>query len=154
MPSKNDQIKGKQVNVSLDHSSEEAASEQLIADNSNQAPSFFVFVSDERSIVIFDFSNAQVNSLILLMKGLLDDRLNRRFESSSFDSSPNSASLVPESTVPSPSPPKQLRAEEVNYFDPKYKKETVKNALVVNAEKHVFYRDVYVFVDRLKDLAV
>ena len=42
----------------------------------------------------------------------------------------------------------------MSYFDPEYEKETVKNAPVVNAGKHVFYRDVYVFVDRLKDLAV
>ena len=48
-----------------------------------------------------------------------------------------------------------LRAEEVGYFDPEYQQEQGStNGPVVNAGKYVYYRDVYVFVDRLKDLAV
>ena len=45
-----------------------------------------------------------------------------------------------------------MRAEEVGYFDPEHQQEQG-NGPVVNAGKHVFYRDVYIFVDRLKDLA-
>ena len=47
-----------------------------------------------------------------------------------------------------------LRAEEVGYFDPEYQSEQGMQGSVVNAGKHVFYKDVYFFTDRLKDLAV
>ena len=49
----------------------------------------------------------------------------------------------------------KLRSEEVGYFDPEYQGESISqniNSAVVNAGKHVYYRDVYIFVDRLKDL--
>ena len=49
----------------------------------------------------------------------------------------------------------------MGYFDPDYQNEkeyrttssVVTNNPVVNAGKHIYYRDIYVFVDRLKDLA-
>ncbi len=44
-------------------------------------------------------------------------------------------------------------AEDVGYFDPGYEDSSNTNASIVNAGRHVFYRDVYVFVDRIKDLA-
>ena len=50
--------------------------------------------------------------------------------------------------------PSQLRAEHVGYFDPEYQPEHGQQGPVVNAGKYVYYRDVYVFVDRLKDLAM
>lgn len=50
-------------------------------------------------------------------------------------------------------PVKKLRAEDVGFFDPEYVAEKSRNAQVVNAGKHVIYRDVYTFVNRLKDLA-
>lgn len=49
-----------------------------------------------------------------------------------------------------------IRAEDIGYFDPDYQNEKEHGATkgpVVNAGKHVYYRDVYVFVDCLKDLA-
>jgi len=50
----------------------------------------------------------------------------------------------------------KLRAKDVEFFDPKYpsKQGATFVAFVMNANKHVFYRDVYVFVDRLKDLVM
>ena len=45
----------------------------------------------------------------------------------------------------------KLKAEDVGFFDPQY--EPGNNAPVLNAGKHVYYQDVYVFVDRLKDVA-
>ena len=51
-----------------------------------------------------------------------------------------------------------LRAEEVGYFDPEYQAEdshnTDKHAPLVNAGKHVYYRDVYAFVDRLESYSL
>ena len=53
----------------------------------------------------------------------------------------------------------KLRPEDVGFFDPDYQekdKKTVNHlapAPVVSADKHVFYRDVYAFTDRLLDLA-
>lgn len=43
----------------------------------------------------------------------------------------------------------EWNAEQIGYFDPNYKG----SGPVVNAGKHVFYRDVYVFIDRCKDMA-
>ena len=49
------------------------------------------------------------------------------------------------------SQPRQFKtAEDIDYFDPGY--EDADNAFIVTAGKHVFYRDVYVFVNRLKNL--
>ena len=39
-------------------------------------------------------------------------------------------------------------------IDPEYQQEHGANAPVVNAGKHVFYKDVYIFTNRLQDLAV
>ena len=43
-------------------------------------------------------------------------------------------------------------AKDVRYFDSSYENNSNFTAFIVNVERHVFYRDVYVFVDRLKDL--
>ena len=48
-----------------------------------------------------------------------------------------------------------LKADDVGYFDPSYEDPngaTKTDTSVVNAGRHVFYRDVYAFQDRLKDL--
>jgi hypothetical protein len=44
-----------------------------------------------------------------------------------------------------------LRAKDVGFFDPEYQDGTTGH--VTNAGKHVIYRDVYIFVERLKNLA-
>ena len=41
-------------------------------------------------------------------------------------------------------------AENINYFDFDY--ENAKNASIVIVDKHVFYKNIYVFIDRLKNL--
>ena len=74
---------------------------------------------------------------------------------------PSSQQLTPQ--LPTRSPPVQavitttkseIRAEEVGFFDPEYQQEQgTTQGQVVNAGKHVYYRDVYLFVNRLKDLA-
>ena len=46
-----------------------------------------------------------------------------------------------------------MRVEEVKFFDSKHQQEQEIDS-VVNADKHVFYRNIYIFVNRLKDLAV
>ena len=45
-----------------------------------------------------------------------------------------------------------LKADDVGFFDPFYEDSSNSNTTVVNAGRHVFYRDVYAFIDRLKDL--
>ena len=42
-------------------------------------------------------------------------------------------------------------AKNVEFFDSDYK--NVNNLIIVNADRHIFYKDVYVFENRLKDLA-
>lgn len=50
----------------------------------------------------------------------------------------------------------KLRAKEMKFFDSKYQSERTSIIIVaiINASKYVFYRDIYVFVNRLKDLIV
>ena len=43
-----------------------------------------------------------------------------------------------------------MKPEEVGFFDPEYEG----TRPIVNAGKHVFYKDIYVFIDRLKDITV
>ena len=43
------------------------------------------------------------------------------------------------------------KSDEVNFFNPEY--ENVNNIFIINVDKHVFYRNVYVFIDRLKNVA-
>ena len=66
----------------------------------------------------------------------------------SLDSSASSDSFT--------SSAKQLRAENVRYFDSEIKQKNEKSrsllALIVSVNKHVYYINVYIFVDRLKDL--
>ena len=57
---------------------------------------------------------------------------------------------------------KQLRVENVSYFDFEYKHEkNISSAkikqryiFVVNVEKHVYYIEIYIFVDKLKNLII
>ena len=46
----------------------------------------------------------------------------------------------------------QLCFEEVDYFDFEYEKEKDKHSVVINADKYVYYKNVYIFVNRLRNL--
>ena len=113
------------------------------------------------------FSQEQVSGFMAMISAVVDARLEQRLGNYSTNRQENSPfptiqnlSLQP----PQPSeqsfpvlPGPQLRAEEVGYFDPEYQQEQGSNGSngpVVNAGKHVFYKDVYFFTNRLKDLAV
>lgn len=45
--------------------------------------------------------------------------------------------------------PPQLKANDIDFFDPAFEEE----GSIANSERHTFYRDVYAFVDRLKNIA-
>ena len=101
------------------------------------------------------FSEEQVNSIINLFQNMLQTTLQQFFPQNSTplpSSEPSEPSFSKSS--PSHTNPVPLRAEEVGYFDPEYQQEQrMSNGPVINASKYVYYRDVYIFVDRLKDLA-
>ena len=60
------------------------------------------------------------------------------FESTSVDSTP----IFP-----------TLRAEKIKYFDSEYQTKNIyKQIFLVNADKHVYYRDIYIFVNRFKNI--
>ena len=44
----------------------------------------------------------------------------------------------------------KLRAEDLGYFDPDYESES--NKAIVSAGRHVYYRDMFMWIDHLKDL--
>ena len=43
-----------------------------------------------------------------------------------------------------------MKLEEVEFFDLEY--EDIRS--IINADKYIFYKDIYVFVDRLKNIAI
>ncbi|KAG6997636.1 hypothetical protein G7Y79_00039g075980 [Physcia stellaris] len=47
----------------------------------------------------------------------------------------------------------KLKAEDVGFFDPEEQEEDKPFTTIVHSGKHVFYKDVYVFVERLQDMA-
>lgn len=47
----------------------------------------------------------------------------------------------------------EWKPDDIGYFDPEHDGLANVGAPIVNAGRHVFYRDVYAFVDRLKDMA-
>ena len=47
---------------------------------------------------------------------------------------------------------KQLRPEKVDYFNFKYEKEKNKHSAVINADKYIYYKNIYIFVNRLRNL--
>ena len=86
---------------------------------------------------------------IAILKRLIDSRRSRLLFDMNDDE--NSFALVASTTS-------KLRFEDVNFFDSNYQEKDKKIvnhlafASVVNANKHVFYRDVYVFTNKLFDL--
>ena len=42
--------------------------------------------------------------------------------------------------------------KDIDYFDLKYENLFEKNVMIVIFDRHIFYRDVFIFIDRLKDL--
>ena len=44
----------------------------------------------------------------------------------------------------------KLKIENLNYFDLDYKNES--NDFIVNSNRHIYYRDIFVWIDYLKDL--
>ena len=44
------------------------------------------------------------------------------------------------------------KSDEIEFFDLEY--ENSNNSFIVNVDRHVFYKDVYAFIDRLKNLAL
>ena len=44
------------------------------------------------------------------------------------------------------------KSNDIEYFDSRFEKLTNTSNLIVNSNRYIFYRDIYVFVDRLKNL--
>ena len=86
----------------------------------------------------FEFTRQQWEFLQTLMSGSHDDDDDDVNDFSNNDNNVNSDN-------------NSLRIEDVDYFDSDYEI-SESNVLVINVERHVFYIDVYIFVDRLKKL--
>ena len=122
---------------------------------------------------------AQTNTALAeLMKEIrrLNDRLDQQQTSPILPSietsppAPTPAPAPPAAPAAPPAPPapplppapwspyrKMLRAEDVGYFDPGFQAEQEHGKTtpgpVVNAGKHAYYLDIFVFIDRLNELA-
>lgn len=119
-----------------------------------------IIPSDQRSMIP-GIPQSSLDSLIALIGGMVDQRM-QRFEQRMDERFGLSPQALPTTEAPeAPYQPYQppvyekpqpvLRAEEVGYFDPEYQDPVT--GPIVNAGKYIYYRDVFIFVDRLKDLA-
>ena len=112
------------------------------------------------------FSQKQITSLMIMISAVMDARFEQRL--GNFNTNRQQSSPFPSIEVPQPHQEQQpsyisyeqphidsaLRAEEIRYFDSEYQQEQRQQGLIINASKYVYYRDVYIFMNRLKDLAV
>lgn len=109
--------------------------------------------------LIFEFTNVQIKNLTKLF----NDLLNVRFDSLQLFSQQILQLFIETSnqtfffifSVEIVKFIRQLRLEKVDYFDSKYQKKSKKNnisILIVNIKKHVFYKNVFVFIERFKNL--
>ena len=108
-----------------------------MSDNANNVDNVDVNFNDN-NYQRFEFIRQQWKFLQTLMNRSHDDDDDDVNDSSNNDNNVNSDN-------------NSLRIEDVDYFDSDYEINE-SNVLVANAERHVFYIDVYIFVDRLKKL--
>ena len=104
---------------------------------------------------MLEFTNAQIESLTKLFNDLLIVRFSfstQQILLSFIETQNQTFSLLSIEIVEFT---RQLRLEKIDYFDFEYEKKTSKKRAysVMNANKYVFYRDVYIFTNRLKNLA-
>ena len=67
------------------------------------------------------------------------------------ESSMSTAQPTPQTSIASLNLPTYIRPEEVGYFDPDYQSEQGTSSPIVSVGKYVWFRDVYMYVTRLKD---
>ena len=150
MPSKASE-KSKQALISSDR--EEAIDQQLIIDEQlSEADSslaqlsveqFFTILMPRINLIITQEVEKRLNSPPISDSSLISDSPSASDSFFAFDSP---------SAVEAASNFPQLRPKEVDYFDPEYEKEKNTHSAVINADKYVYYKDVYIFVNRLRDL--
>jgi hypothetical protein len=111
-----------------------------------------------------DLSKADISSIAAIvtpiLSRLVDEALNQRLPPLPIiNSTANIAQEAPSATPKSPSPPApvaptapSLKPEDVGLFHPW--DNTMNEAVIVMEGKHMVYKDVFAFTDRLKQLAI
>ena len=79
---------------------------------------------------------------------ILRDDLNNTLQRTVAQQQPPQPPVPPQQ--PAPDPRGKLRVEDLGYFDPYH--ESDNNEAIVSVGRHVYYRDMFVWVDHLKDL--
>ena len=95
------------------------------------------------------FSPAQMQAL----GAMLDQAFERRDRREGASNNPQESSGGNGGQIVPAPQAETLRAEHIGYFDPGFDDEKDPGSSVVNSGRHIFYRDVFVFVNRLKDVA-
>ena len=98
------------------------------------------------------FTAAQMQALATILNQAFDRRDNRQFADTGDGNNPPVDNDDDNQNQLIPAPIEILRSEHIGYFDPFFEKDKKPGASVVNAGHHVFYRDVFVFTNRLRDL--
>ena len=95
----------------------------------------------------------QLQQLMANMRAEIISEISVKSSSSEPTEKPTEKPPPDDLTKPESTPvAKTTKASDIGFFDPEHQ-DGVSLGAVATAGKHVIYRDVYVFVDRLKDLA-
>ena len=106
---------------------------------------------EERLYQKMQENNKELVSMLAKHLSITSQAPQQTINEDSSETSTSTAQPTPPSSIASMGLPTPIRPEEVGYFDPDYQPEQEANAAVVSVGKYVWFRDVYMFVNRLKD---
>ena len=98
----------------------------------------------------FDFFDTQRFELTQIIVATLRMNVSKSF----FDSSNFFNSLKNENNVDNNDNNEKWKSNNIEYFDFEFEKSINIDNFIVNFDRYIFYQDVYVFVDRLKNLTL
>ena len=96
-----------------------------------------------------DFNDVQRRELVIIIIEVFRDISISQQWSYSVNAN-NNESITSNVTISNQRSVVVKSTENIDYFDLTY--DDSNNSFIVTVDKHVFYRDMYVFIDRLRDL--
>ena len=102
----------------------------------------------------FEFSNQQRQELLKIIVEVLQNQTRDEVDLTSLDDILFVDSNIEDQTQSNERDSQNWKLDKVEFFDLEYKDSSNVNSFIVNFERHVFYRDVYVFIDRVKNLTL
>lgn len=90
------------------------------------------------------------DKIIVIVIRIFESYFRNKKLSNAFNSFISNANFISNSSNETRNFIKKWIYEDVDFFDFSYKD----NSFIINVDKHVFYRDIYTFINRLKDMTI